>query len=134
MKMNQHSLVCIIGAGALGSHLVQFLRNEKAAIKIIDFDVVEQKNVLSQFHGKPGVGKKKVAALQQTMDFLFKRPLSVINNKLVAENIDVLSIVSIMELLGSSCRITCESTTCLAFTGHSLQVVPSVESCGMTRS
>jgi molybdopterin/thiamine biosynthesis adenylyltransferase len=90
MKMNQHSLVCIIGAGALGSHLVQFLRNEKAAIKIIDFDVVEQKNVLSQFHGKPGVGKKKVAALQQTMDFLFKRPLSVINNKLVAENIDVL--------------------------------------------
>lgn len=83
-------MIVIVGVGALGSHLVQFIRNEKAGIKIIDFDRVEQKNVLSQFHGKPGVGKNKVAALQQTMDFLFKRQLSVVGNKLVADNIEAL--------------------------------------------
>jgi hypothetical protein len=83
-------MIVIVGVGALGSHLVQFIRNQKVDIKILDFDRVEQKNVLSQFHGKPGVGKNKVLALQQTMDFLFKRQLTVVGNKLVAENIDVL--------------------------------------------
>lgn len=83
-------MIVIVGVGALGSHLVQFVRNEKIEIKIVDFDRVEQKNVMSQFHGKPGVGKNKVAALQQTMDFLFKRQIAAVGNKLVAENIDVL--------------------------------------------
>jgi len=83
-------MIVIVGVGALGSHLVQFVRNEKVDIKILDFDRVEQKNVLSQFHGKPGVGKSKVEALKQTMDFLFKRQLTVVGNKLVAENIDAL--------------------------------------------
>lgn len=83
-------LTVILGAGALGSHLVQFIRNEKADIKIIDFDRVEQKNVMSQFHGKPSVGKSKVDALKQTMDFLFKRNLQVVSHKLVENNIDVL--------------------------------------------
>ena len=83
-------MIVVVGVGALGSHLVQFIRNEKVDIKVIDFDRVEQKNVMSQFHGKPGVGKAKVEALKQTMDFLFKRPIAVVGNKLVAENIDVL--------------------------------------------
>lgn len=83
-------MLIIVGVGALGSHLVQLIRNEEVDIKVIDFDRVEQKNVLSQFYGKPGVGKSKVDALKQTMDFLFKRQLSVVGNKLVAENIDVL--------------------------------------------
>jgi len=83
-------MIVVVGVGALGSHLVQFIRNEKVDIKVIDFDRVEQKNVMSQFHGKPGVGKNKVAALQQTMDFLFKRQIAVVSNKLVAENIDAL--------------------------------------------
>jgi molybdopterin-synthase adenylyltransferase len=83
-------MIVVVGVGALGSHLVQFIRNEKVDIRVVDFDRVEQKNVMSQFHGKPGVGKSKVLALQQTMDFLFKRQLAVVSNKLVAENIDVL--------------------------------------------
>ena len=83
-------MMVIVGIGALGSHLVQFCRNEKIDIKVIDFDRVEQKNVMSQFHGKPGVGKSKVEALKQTMDFLFKRQITVVGNKLVAENIDAL--------------------------------------------
>ena len=88
--MDQRSVVCVIGAGALGSHLVQFCRNEKVDIKVIDFDCVEQKNVMSQFHGKPSVGKKKVDALKQLMDFLFKRNLQVVGQKLVENNINVL--------------------------------------------
>jgi molybdopterin/thiamine biosynthesis adenylyltransferase len=83
-------LVVIVGIGALGSHLVQFARNEKCALRVVDMDRVEQKNVMSQFHGKPGLGKSKVEALKQMMDFLFKRQLAVVGNKLVAENIDVL--------------------------------------------
>lgn len=83
-------LVVIVGIGALGSHLVQFVRNEKCALRVVDMDRVEQKNVMSQFHGKPGVGKSKVTALQQMMDFLFKRSLQVAGHKLVANNIDAL--------------------------------------------
>jgi molybdopterin/thiamine biosynthesis adenylyltransferase len=83
-------MIVIVGVGALGSHLVQFIRNEKVDIRIIDFDRVEQKNVMSQFHGKPGVGKGKVTALQQMMDFLFKRSLQVVSHKLVENNIDAL--------------------------------------------
>src|SRR4029077_18294352 len=83
-------MMVIIGIGALGSHLVQLTRNEKVDIRVIDHDRVEQKNVMSQFHGRPGVGKSKVMALQQTMDFLFKRNLQVVGHKLVENNIDVL--------------------------------------------
>jgi predicted dinucleotide-utilizing enzyme len=83
-------MIVIVGVGALGSHLVQFIRNEKVDLRIVDFDRVEQKNVMSQFHGKPGVGKSKVTALQQTMDFLFKRSLQVVSHKLVENNIDAL--------------------------------------------
>jgi hypothetical protein len=83
-------LVTILGVGALGSHLVQFVRNEKCALRIVDMDRVEQKNVMSQFHGKPSVGKNKVDALKQMMNFLFKRNLQVVSHKLVANNIDVL--------------------------------------------
>lgn len=83
-------MIVIVGVGALGSHLVQFIRNEKVIIKVIDFDRVEQPNVMSQFHGKPGVGKNKVEALRQAMDFMFKRPLTGVSHKLVATNIDVL--------------------------------------------
>ena len=88
--MDQRPVVIVIGVGALGSHLVQFIRNEKVGIRIVDFDRVEQKNVMSQFHGKPGVGKSKVEALKQTMDFLFKRSVQTVGHKLVDNNVDQL--------------------------------------------
>jgi hypothetical protein len=46
--------------------------------------------VSSQFHGRPGVGRHKVAALQQTMDFLFKRGLQTVSHRLVESNVEVL--------------------------------------------
>ena len=64
-------IVTIVGVGALGSHLVQFLRSEDVTINVIDFDRVEQKNTQSQFHSKPSVGKMKASALKQSMQFLY---------------------------------------------------------------
>jgi len=77
--------IVIVGVGALGSHAALLLRNV-GKLKVIDFDRVEQKNVLSQFHGKPGVGKNKVQALQQTMNFLFGLKVDGVPHKLVADN------------------------------------------------
>jgi molybdopterin/thiamine biosynthesis adenylyltransferase len=79
--------ITIIGVGALGSHLVAALRNEKVALKIIDFDRVEMKNVASQFHFKQGVNKKKVEALKQAMLGCYGMPLEVVGNKLTADNV-----------------------------------------------
>jgi molybdopterin/thiamine biosynthesis adenylyltransferase len=79
--------ILVVGVGALGSHVVQLLRNTGATIRVIDFDRVEQKNVASQFHAKQSVGKSKVVGLQQTMQFLFGTKIEVIPHKLVAENV-----------------------------------------------
>lgn len=54
--------VLIVGVGALGSHVAMLLRNE-AELLLLDFDHVETKNVLSQFHGRQAVGKNKAVAL-----------------------------------------------------------------------
>src|SRR5271157_6501633 len=78
--------VTVVGVGALGSHFVQFLRSEDVEFKLIDFDRVEQKNTLSQFHGKPGVGKLKVQGLQSTLSLLWGMKVEVNTNKLTEEN------------------------------------------------
>jgi len=79
--------VTIVGVGALGSHLVQILRNTEAAIKVIDFDRVEQKNTASQFHTKSTTGKSKVQGLQQTMKFLWGLSIEAIPHKLTTDNV-----------------------------------------------
>ena len=78
--------ITVIGVGALGSHTVMLLRNLGAELVVIDFDRVEQKNVLSQFHAKPSVGKPKVMGLSQTMKFLFGTKLEAIPHKLTRDN------------------------------------------------
>jgi len=83
-------VVTIVGVGALGSHLVQFLRSEDVAIRVIDFDRVEMKNTQSQFHGKPSVGKMKSNALQKSMNFLYGVKIDAKTNKLVGDNAEVL--------------------------------------------
>lgn len=82
--------ITIIGVGALGSHLVQTLRNEDATIKVIDFDRVEMKNVASQFHFKNSVGKKKTDSLKQAMQFCYARKIEVVGNKLTSDNVEQL--------------------------------------------
>lgn len=79
--------VVVVGVGALGSHVVMLLRNTDTTLKVIDFDRVEQRNVASQFHGKPNVGKLKVLSLQQTMNFLFGTKATVYSSKLDVYNV-----------------------------------------------
>lgn len=77
--------IVIVGIGALGSHAALLLRNV-GKLRVIDFDRIEQKNVLSQFHGKTGVGVLKVRALQQTMNMLFGIKLDVVPYRLTIDN------------------------------------------------
>lgn len=77
--------VTIVGVGALGSHVALFLRNE-AELKLIDFDRVEQKNTLSQFYGKPGLGKNKALALKDLLSFLFGVKAEGIPHKYTEDN------------------------------------------------
>lgn len=78
--------VTIVGVGALGSHLVQFLRGVDAQLFVVDFDRVEQKNTLSQFHARNSVGKNKVQAVQQAMKFLWNTKVDGTPHKLTADN------------------------------------------------
>ena len=78
--------VTIVGVGALGSHVVQALRNEDCKIKVIDFDRVERKNTKSQFHFVNTPGKKKVDALMKAMAFCYAKRIETISNKLTVEN------------------------------------------------
>jgi molybdopterin/thiamine biosynthesis adenylyltransferase len=55
---------------------------------VVDFDRVEQKNTLSQFHGRSTVGKGKVQALSQTMNFLWGVRIEANPHKIVADNAD----------------------------------------------
>jgi predicted ThiF/HesA family dinucleotide-utilizing enzyme len=77
--------VAIVGVGALGSHAGLFLRNE-AGFRVIDFDRVEQKNVLSQFHGRQAVGKNKALGFSHLMDFLFQVKPRIIPHRLTEDN------------------------------------------------
>lgn len=78
--------ITVVGVGALGSHLVPLLRNE-AKLRVVDFDRVEQKNTLSQFHGKNTVGKSKAQALSQVMSFLWGVRVEANPHKIVADNV-----------------------------------------------
>lgn len=78
--------IVIIGAGALGSHVTQFLRNE-GKLTVVDFDRIESKNALSQFHAKSHIGRNKVDALNATLSFLWGVKINVIPHRLEAVNV-----------------------------------------------
>lgn len=89
MEISLRTKITLVGVGALGSHVALFLRNE-GDFRVIDFDRVERKNVLAQFHGAPSVGKNKALALKQTMQFLYGTKVDALTHKLVANNVAVL--------------------------------------------
>ncbi len=82
--------IVILGVGALGSHVVQFLRGVDASLRVVDFDRIERKNIASQFHSRTGVGKSKVNSLAQTMNFLFGVKVEVVPHKLADNNVEQL--------------------------------------------
>ncbi len=87
--------VIVVGVGALGSHVVQLLRNidlqtingRLHKLVAVDFDRIEQKNVLAQFHAKTGIGKNKAMSLQQTVNFLFGVKIEAIPHKVTKDNV-----------------------------------------------
>jgi predicted ThiF/HesA family dinucleotide-utilizing enzyme len=82
--------VVIVGVGALGSHVVLFCRNLPVSLTIVDFDRVEAKNILGQFHTRMVVGKNKAQALGQAMQGMFGVKLEAIPHRLSADNTEAL--------------------------------------------
>ena len=82
--------VVIIGVGALGSHLALFARNWNHPLRVVDFDHIETKNVLSQFHSKMGMGKNKAQGIQQALQGLFGIKVEAIPHRLTEDNSKVL--------------------------------------------
>ena len=76
----------LVGAGALGSHALLFARNLPLRWVVVDFDRVEQKNVLAQLHPKGALGKNKAEALRQTLLGLFGTKIEAIPHRLVPDN------------------------------------------------
>ena len=81
--------ITIIGVGALGSHVAQFLRNE-GKLRVVDFDQVEAKNTLAQFHSKASIRQRKATALSSMMNFLWGVKVDANTNKLVENNAEQL--------------------------------------------
>lgn len=77
------NLITVVGCGALGSHYIQSSRNFDVDFRVIDFDKVEQKNVMSQFHARNSVGKNKALAAQQLMNFMYGKKINIIPHRLV---------------------------------------------------
>jgi len=82
-------MIVIVGAGALGSHVALFLRNLERSIVIVDFDRVEQKNVLAQFHTKMGLRKNKAQALSQAIQGMFGVSVSTVPHKITKDNVNM---------------------------------------------
>ncbi len=88
--MTDTKRVVIVGVGALGSHLVPLLRNCAKIVVAWDFDKIEAKNLMSQFHATTGLGKNKAVALQQSVNFLFKQKIGAVPHRLEEGNKDLL--------------------------------------------
>ena len=82
-----HNIV-IIGAGALGSHVALFARNFDAALTVVDFDRVEQKNTLAQMHTRVSLRRNKAQAMQQALQGMFGVKVTANPHKLTADNVD----------------------------------------------
>lgn len=83
--------ILVIGAGALGSHLILLGRNWPAKLVAVDFDRVERKNTMSQFHSNMGVGRNKALALQQAMQGLFGVKIDAVPHRMTGDNAKTLA-------------------------------------------
>lgn len=77
--------IVIIGVGALGSHLALFGRN-LGNIRVVDFDRIESKNIMSQFHTNMGKGQNKAVAIQKAFQGLFGIKLDTNTNRVTKDN------------------------------------------------
>lgn len=88
--------IVVVGVGALGSHVLLFLRNldlqrvqgttDLYKLVAIDMDRVENKNLMAQFHAKSGVGKNKAQSFQQTLNFISGVKIDAVPHRLTKDN------------------------------------------------
>jgi molybdopterin-synthase adenylyltransferase len=83
--------ILVIGVGALGSHLLLLGRNWPVRLVAVDFDRVERKNTMSQFHSNMGVGRNKALALQQAMQGLFGVKIDAVPHRMTGDNAEKLT-------------------------------------------
>jgi len=86
-KVYRMKPVIIVGAGALGSHVILCGRNWPNPIRVVDFDRVEMKNTQAQFHSRMGMSRNKVQALQQAMQGMWGLKIEGIPHKLTLDNV-----------------------------------------------
>ena len=82
--------ITIVGVGALGSNLTLMMRNIEAQTRVIDFDRIERKNTLSQFHTRQGLGHNKAQALARSMHGLFGLRVEAVPHRLTSDNVEAL--------------------------------------------
>ena len=81
--------IVIVGLGANGSHTATALRNA-GALKLVDFDRVEQKNTLAQMHGKMGLRRNKAQAMGQRFQGEWGQRVEVVPHKVTDDNAKVI--------------------------------------------
>lgn len=79
--------VVIVGVGALGSHVLLCARNWKVDLRVVDFDQVEQKNIMAQMHTKMSLRKNKALSIQQAMQAMWSLRVEAIPHKLTDGNV-----------------------------------------------
>jgi molybdopterin-synthase adenylyltransferase len=92
--------VVVVGAGALGSHVLLFLRNLDVEFVVIDHDRVERRNTRSQMHAHNTIRRTKVESVSRLLAFLFEREVAPRPVRLEATNAETL-------LAGASLVIDC---------------------------
>ncbi|HUJ61020.1 MAG TPA: ThiF family adenylyltransferase [Kofleriaceae bacterium] len=78
--------VVVCGIGALGSTAVQYCRNLDAALRLVDFDRVESKNLAAQWFVKQSVGKNKAEAARLQLANFYGGKAEAIGQRLGAHN------------------------------------------------
>lgn len=79
--------ICVCGAGAIGSNLVNnLLRQGINNLTVIDMDRVEAKNVATQVYTLRDVGQKKASALKSLMHQATKKVLTTVDKELRQNN------------------------------------------------
>lgn len=86
-------MIIIVGVGALGSNVALALRSRAEELVFVDFDRVESKNTLSQFHARSSIGQNKAQALAKAFLGLFdRRATTAISHKLTSDNVEAVII------------------------------------------
>ena len=80
--------VCLLGAGAVGSHLADALvRQGLRRLRVVDFDRVEEHNVSTQLYGEDDVGVSKVEALRNRLFRATGEEIDAVAKRLEAKNV-----------------------------------------------